>query len=80
MLNCWDLWGNVIHGSKGSALLGEGVSAAADLPRLEASPRERRLAVEREAGPAYQREHDLLFDAIRQDRPYNETQRCAWRP
>jgi hypothetical protein len=26
---------------------------------------------------AYQREHDLLFDAIRQDKPYNETQRCA---
>ena len=26
---------------------------------------------------AYQREHDLLFDAIRQDKPYNETERCA---
>jgi hypothetical protein len=31
-------------------------------------------------GPAcnkYQNEHDLLFEAIRQDKPYNETERCA---
>ena len=26
----------------------------------------------------YQVEHDLLFEAIRQDKPYNETQRCAY--
>ena len=25
----------------------------------------------------YQTEHDLLFDAIRNDKPYNETDRCA---
>jgi myo-inositol 2-dehydrogenase / D-chiro-inositol 1-dehydrogenase len=25
----------------------------------------------------YQREHNLLFDAIRNDKPYNETERCA---
>ena len=25
----------------------------------------------------YQYEHDLLFDAIRNDKPYNETERCA---
>lgn len=34
----------------------------------------------RHPGPAcdyYQREHDLLFDAIRHDRPYNETDRCS---
>ena len=23
-------------------------------------------------------EHDLLFEAIRQDKPYNETERCAY--
>ncbi len=27
---------------------------------------------------AYQNEHDLLFAAIREDTPYNETQRCAY--
>jgi hypothetical protein len=26
---------------------------------------------------AYQKEHDLLFDAIRNNKPYNETERCA---
>ena len=26
----------------------------------------------------YQVEHDLLFDAIRKDTPYNETERCAY--
>jgi myo-inositol 2-dehydrogenase / D-chiro-inositol 1-dehydrogenase len=26
---------------------------------------------------AYQVEHDLLFDAIRNNRPYNETERCV---
>jgi len=25
----------------------------------------------------YQVEHDLLFEAIRQDQPYNEAERCA---
>jgi hypothetical protein len=30
-----------------------------------------------EARDQYQVEHDLLFDAIRNDRPYNETERCA---
>jgi hypothetical protein len=30
-----------------------------------------------EKGDQYQREHDLLFDAIRNDKPYNETERCA---
>jgi hypothetical protein len=25
----------------------------------------------------YQTEHDLLFDAIRNDKPYNEAERCA---
>ena len=29
------------------------------------------------SGNPYQVEHDLLFDAIRQDKPYNEAQRCA---
>jgi hypothetical protein len=29
-------------------------------------------------GDQYQREHDLLFEAIRKDLPYNESQRCAY--
>ena len=77
MLNCWDLWGNVIHGSKGSARLGEGFPE----PRIYRGWKQARENVvwqsKGKPDAAYQREHDLLFDAIRQDRPYNETQRCA---
>ncbi len=77
MLNCLDLWGNVIPGSMGSAVLGVGVSE----PRLYRGWKQAREHVVWHAkgkpAVAYQREHDLLFDAIRQDKPYNETQRCA---
>ena len=31
----------------------------------------------RQAGNPYQVEHDLLFEAVRQDKPYNEAERCA---
>ncbi|HWX19485.1 MAG TPA: twin-arginine translocation signal domain-containing protein [Candidatus Binatia bacterium] len=75
--NCWDLFGDIIHGTKGSALLGEGQPK----PRLFKSHRQtsENLLWTYE-GPdcdQYQREHDLLFDAIRNDKPYNETERCA---
>jgi myo-inositol 2-dehydrogenase / D-chiro-inositol 1-dehydrogenase len=77
MLNCWGLWGNVIHGSKGSAVLGEGITE----PRIYKGYRQTRQNIIWQAkgklDVAYQREHDLLMDAIRQDKPYNETQRCA---
>ena len=77
MLNCWDLWGNVIHGSKGSAGWAKGVPE----PRIYRGWKQARENVvwqsKGKPDAAYQREHDLLFDAIRQDKPYNETQRCA---
>lgn len=78
MDNCWGFFGDVIHGARGSAVLGEGVSQ----PRifkshLQTSENE----IWRYDGPrhnAYQHEHDLLFDAIRNDKPYNETERSAY--
>jgi predicted dehydrogenase len=74
---CWDFFGDVIHGSKGSAVLGEGIYE----PRIYKGHRQDRAAeVWRYKGPPcnhYQREHDLLFEAIRQDKPYNETERCV---
>lgn len=78
MENCWGFFGDIIHGATGSAVLGEGVS----LPRifkghLQTSENE----IWRYEGPrhnAYQHEHDLLFDAIRNDKPYNETERSAY--
>jgi myo-inositol 2-dehydrogenase / D-chiro-inositol 1-dehydrogenase len=81
---CWDCFIDVIHGVKGSANLcsyGEG----ANRPRLYKSYRQtpenliwqgdKRIA--NACGNSYQREHDLLFAAIREDKPWNETERCA---
>jgi predicted dehydrogenase len=78
MVDCWGFWGDVIHGAKGCAVLGEGQPE----PRIYNSHRQvpEKLAWQYK-GPgcnAYQVEHDLLFEAIRQDKPYNETQRSAY--
>ncbi|MFV2067706.1 MAG: Gfo/Idh/MocA family protein [Pirellulales bacterium] len=77
MTNCWGFFGDVIHGASGSAVLGEGITK----PRLYKGHQQTadNLLWEHE-GPvvsAYQVEHDRLFAAIRQDQPYNETDRCA---
>ena len=56
-------------------------SLAAPKPRIYRNQKQTpENEVWRYAGPTpqeYQVEHDLLFDAIRQDKPYNETERCA---
>jgi predicted dehydrogenase len=76
---CWDIFSDFAHGAKGSAVLMENL--AAPKPRLyrnQAQTRENE--VWRYSGPEpdpYQVEFDLLVQAIRQDRPYNETDRCA---
>ena len=78
MDNCWGFFGDVIHGAKGSAVLGEGVSQ----PRIFKGHQQTSENVIWEyKGPrcdAYQHEHDLLFDAIRNDKTYNETERSAY--
>jgi myo-inositol 2-dehydrogenase / D-chiro-inositol 1-dehydrogenase len=74
---CYDFFGDIIHGAKGSALLGEGQPK----PRLFSGHRQASNALiweyKGEPCDAYQVEHDLFFDAIRNDKPYNETERCA---
>ena len=74
---CWDYWGVVVHGAKGSAVIGEGIPH----PRLYKGHLQTNdnLLWEYKGPPcnSYQYEHDLLFDAIRQDTPYNEAERCA---
>jgi myo-inositol 2-dehydrogenase / D-chiro-inositol 1-dehydrogenase len=75
--NCYDFFGDIIHGAKGSGVLGEGQPK----PRLFKghNPKSEDM-IWSYKGPdcdQYQREHDLLFEAIRNDKPYNETERCA---
>ncbi len=78
MAGCWGFFGDKIHGASGSAVLGEGVTQ----PRIyKGHTQTEESQVWDYQGPscnAYQVEHDLLFDAIRQDKPYNETERCAY--
>jgi len=77
MDGCWGFFGDIIHGTSGSAVLGEGIAQ----PRIFKGHNQ--TAVDRiweYKGPqcnAYQAEHQLLFDAIRSNKPYNETERCA---
>jgi len=75
--NCWDFFGDLIHGTKGCAVLGEGITN----PRLYKTHRQtpENLSWKYQGPPCvhYQVEHDLLFDAIRNDKPYNETERSA---
>jgi len=75
--NCWDFFGDVLHGTQGSAVLGEGQPQ----PRLFKGhqPSSENLLWSYKGAPCdhYQVEHDLLFAAIRNDQPYNETERSA---
>ncbi len=76
--NTWGFFGDVIHGAKGSAVLGEGITH----PKLYNGHQQTAgNQIWQYQGPPcnhYQVEHDLLFAAIREDKPYNETQRCAY--
>ncbi|HPM81108.1 MAG TPA: gfo/Idh/MocA family oxidoreductase [Candidatus Anammoximicrobium sp.] len=76
--NTWGFFGDVIHGAKGSAVLGEGIPQ----PKIyKAHQQSAENQIWEYQGPPcnqYQKEHDLLFAAIREDKPYNETERCAY--
>jgi predicted dehydrogenase len=77
--NTYGIFADFAHGTKGSAVIME--SLAAPKPRIYKSQKQTpENEVWRYTGPTpqeYQVEHDLLFEAIRQDKPYNETERCA---
>jgi len=76
---CWDSFSDFAHGTKGSAVLMENLATAnSRLYKSQVQTAENLLW--RYQGPRedpYQREHDLLFNAIRNDQPYNETKRAA---
>jgi len=76
---CYDIFSDLAHGSKGSAVIME--TLASPRPRLYANQVQTRAnETWRYSGPEpdpYQVEQDLLFAAIREDKAYNETARCA---
>jgi predicted dehydrogenase len=78
MDRCWGFFGDIIHGAKGSAILGE----MQPNPRLfKGWSQKSEDIIWRYRGEGcdhYQVEHDLLFQAIRENKPYNETERSAY--
>ena len=78
MDNCWGFFGDIIHGTKGSAVLGEGISHPRIFKDYLQTPENQIWLYEGPRHDGYQTEHDLLFDAIRKDKPYNETERSAY--
>ncbi len=76
--NCWGFFGDIIHGAKGSAVLGEGQRNPRIFKGYNQTPENVIWQFKGKAKNQYQVEHDLLFDAIRKDKPYNETERCCY--
>ncbi|NLE57968.1 MAG: gfo/Idh/MocA family oxidoreductase, partial [Planctomycetes bacterium] len=76
--NCWSFWGNVIHGTKGSAVLGEGKPDPLLYKGHKLNEENIIWRFEGDKGNQYQIEHDRLFESIRHNKPYNETKRCAY--
>jgi len=78
MDNCWGFFGDHIHGATGCAELGEGITN----PRIfKGHNVTNENIIWKYDGPRtnqYQVEHDLLFDAIRTNKPYNETERSCY--
>jgi len=77
MANCWGFFGDVIHGAKGSAVLGEGIKEPRVYKGHTQTPENLIWEFKGQKLSPYQVEHNRLFAAIREDKPYNETERCA---
>jgi myo-inositol 2-dehydrogenase / D-chiro-inositol 1-dehydrogenase len=76
---CWDIFSDFAQGAKGSAVLMENLGAAKSRIYKGHSQTPENLVwrYQDAAVDPYQREQDLLFDAIRNDTPYNEIERAA---
>ncbi len=78
MAKCWGYFGDVIHGTNGCAVLGEGKPKPLIYKGHQPTKENQIWQQEGPSNSPYQEEHDRLFEAIRQDKPHNETQRCAY--
>lgn len=74
---CWDFWGVIAQGCKGSAILGEGQANPRIFKGLNQTSENVIWQYKGPPANAYQYEHDLLFAAIRNDQPHNEAERAA---
>ncbi|HNS19423.1 MAG TPA: hypothetical protein PKH24_02940 [Sedimentisphaerales bacterium] len=76
--NCWGFFGDIIHGAKGSAVLGEGQPNPRIFKGYNQTPENMIWQYKGQPCNQYQVEHDLLFEAIRKNKPYNETERSCY--
>jgi hypothetical protein len=77
MNQCWPFWGVVVQGATGSGIMGEGQPKPRLFKGHKQTPENGLWKYDGPESNHYQYEHDLLFDAIRNDKPYNEAERCA---
>jgi predicted dehydrogenase len=75
--NCWGFFGCKLHGTKGSAILGEGISRPKIYKSWQTTAENEIWEHTGAFNNFYQTEHDKLFAAIRSDTPYNEAERSA---
>ncbi|MDR0870317.1 MAG: Gfo/Idh/MocA family oxidoreductase [Planctomycetaceae bacterium] len=78
-MNCFNMYSDFAHGTKGSAVLMESLSkAGTKLFKDQTMSKESQIWADdgKEPNP-YQYEHDLFFDAVRNNKPYNEGHRAA---
>jgi predicted dehydrogenase len=78
MASCWGFFGDVIHGTEGCAVIGEGIKQPKIYKGHQQTAENLIWEFKGKERNQYQIEHDLLFEAIRKDQPYNETTRCAY--
>jgi hypothetical protein len=79
MRGCWNIFSDFAHGTKGSARIMHRLGSPEPCIWRPGKMSDENLLWHYE-GPRpnpYQYEHDLLFEAIRKDQPYNETERCV---
>lgn len=76
--NTWGFFGNIAFGTKGSALLGEGVAKPKIFKGYKQSNENVIWEYSEKSLSPYKQEHVNFFDALVHDKPYNETERCAF--
>ncbi len=78
MNKVWNHYVCTIHGSKGTAITGEGNHKPQIYKGWQEKKEDQLWQYGGQHRNAYQVEHDRLFDAIRNNKPHNETERCAY--
>jgi predicted dehydrogenase len=73
--NTWSFFGTVLHGTKGSAELGEGIGTPKIFKGYKRAKENEVWVGNMPEIDKYQYEHDTLFKAIREDIPWNEAER-----